>query len=228
VIDFRIFIGFDKRESVAFHVLSQSILENSSIPVTITPIRLDNLKIFYNRKKQKKDSTEFSISRFLTPYLSNFKGYSLFVDCDFVFNEDIANLVNIIKKDPNKTVWCVKHKNYIPKEKIKFLKEKQIPYPRKNWSSFVIYNNKRCKILTPKFIEKANGLYLHQFQWIKSDNMIGSLPASWNILIGEQKLKKNFKALHYTKGGPYFKRYRNCEGSEHWFFYKNKALVGLQ
>lgn len=228
MIDFRIFIGFDKRESVAFHVLSQSILENSSIPVTITPIRLDNLKIFYNRKKQKKDSTEFSISRFLTPYLSNFKGYSLFVDCDFVFNEDIANLVNIIKKDPNKTVWCVKHKNYIPKEKIKFLKEKQIPYPRKNWSSFVIYNNKRCKILTPKFIEKANGLYLHQFQWIKSDNMIGSLPASWNILIGEQKLKKNFKALHYTKGGPYFKRYRNCEGSEHWFFYKNKALVGLQ
>jgi hypothetical protein len=81
---FKIFIGYDPREKIAFHVLSQSIIEHSSIPVSISPINLNNLKKFYKRKKRVKDSTEFSISRFLTPYLSDYKGYSLFVDCDFI------------------------------------------------------------------------------------------------------------------------------------------------
>ena len=228
MLNFRIFIGFDNREPIGYHVLSHSILENSSIPVTITPIKLENLKKFYKRKKTIKDSTDFSISRFLTPYLSNFKGYSLFVDCDFIIRADIIDLIKIIKKNPNKAIWCVKHKNYIPKEKVKFLNEKQLPYDKKNWSSFVIYNNKKCKILTPKFIEKANGLYLHQFKWIKNDNMIGSLPSSWNVLVGEKIIKKNFKALHFTKGGPYFKQYRKCQGSKYWFNYYSKMLLGLE
>ena len=103
-----------------------------------------------------------------------------------------------------------------------------MPYSKKNWSSFVIYNNKKCKILTPKFVENANGLYLHQFKWIKSDNMIGALPSGWNTLIGEQSIKKNFKALHYTKGGPYFKKYRRCQGSKYWFMYRDKMLSGLE
>ena len=78
----KIFIGYDSREKIAFHTLSQSIIENSSIPVTITPICLTNIKHFYKRPKTKTHSTEFSISRFLTPYLSNYEGYSLFLDCD--------------------------------------------------------------------------------------------------------------------------------------------------
>jgi uncharacterized protein YlzI (FlbEa/FlbD family) len=131
MLNFRIFIGFDNREPIGYHVLSHSILENSSIPVTITPIKLENLKRFYKRKKTIKDSTDFSISRFLTPYLSNFEGYSLFVDCDFIIRADIIDLIKIIKKNPNKAIWCVKHKNYIPKEKVKFLNEKQLPYDKK-------------------------------------------------------------------------------------------------
>jgi hypothetical protein len=227
MLNFRIFIGFDNREPIGYHVLSHSILENSSIPVTITPIKLENLKRFYKRKKTIKDSTDFSISRFLTPYLSNFKGYSLFVDCDFIIRADIIDLIKIIKKNPNKAVWCVKHKNYIPKEKVKFLNEKQLAYNKKNWSSFVIYNNKYCKKLTPAFIENANGLYLHQFRWTK-DSLIGSLPKEWNVLIGEQKVPKNFKALHYTKGGPYFKKYRNCEQAKFWFLNKKEMEAGLE
>ena len=143
---FKIFIGYDPREKIAFHVLSQSIIENSSIPISITPINLLNLKKFYKRKKSAKDSTEFSISRFLTPYLSNYKGFSLFLDCDFVVNDDVAKLLKIANEDPNKVIWCVKH-NYSPKSKFKFLNERQLSYKKKNWSSFVLYNNIKCKII---------------------------------------------------------------------------------
>jgi hypothetical protein len=223
---FKIFIGYDPREKIAFHVLSQSIIENSSIPVSITPIYLKNLRKFYSRKKRIKDSTEFSISRFLAPYLSNYEGYSLFVDCDFIIREDVAKLLKIAKSNSKKALWCVKH-NYVPKNKIKFLNEKQLIYSKKNWSSFVVYNNRKCKILTPRFIEKANGLYLHQFKWTK-DSLIGALPRQWNVLVGEQKIPKDFKSLHFTVGGPYFKKYKKSSGSNFWFKYKKIMEQGLE
>ena len=223
---FKIFIGYDPREKIAFHVLSQSIIENSSIPVSITPIYLKNLRKFYRRKKRIKDSTEFSISRFLAPYLSNYEGYSLFVDCDFIIREDVAKLLKIAKSNSKKVLWCVKH-NYVPKNKIKFLNEKQLLYSKKNWSSFVVYNNRKCKILTPQFIEKANGLYLHQFRWTK-DSLIGALPRQWNVLVGEQKIPKDFKSLHFTVGGPYFKKYKKSAGSNFWFKYKKIMEQGLE
>ena len=221
MIDLKIFIGYDNREKIAYHVLSQSILSNSSIPVSLNPINLRNIKKFYKRKKASIHSTEFSISRFLTPYLSNFKGYSLFMDCDFVMQGDIADLIKIIKKDKSKVLWCVKHKNYSrsAKLKLKFLNEKQLPYEKKNWSSFMIFNNAKCKILKPSLIEKASGLYLHQFKWTK-DKLIGDLPSNWNVLVGEQKLPKKIKAIHYTLGGPYFKQFKNCDGSKYWFKYE--------
>jgi len=223
---FKIFIGYDPREKIAFHVLSQSIIENSSIPVSITPVYLKNLRKFYRRKKRIKDSTEFSISRFLAPYLSNYEGYSLFVDCDFIIREDVAKLLKIAKSNSKKVLWCVKH-NYVPKNKIKFLNEKQLLYSKKNWSSFVVYNNRKCKILTPRFIEKANGLYLHQFRWTK-DSLIGALPRQWNVLVGEQKIPKDFKSLHFTVGGPYFKKYKKSVGSNFWFKYKKIMEQGLE
>ena len=219
----KIFIGYDSREKIAYHVLSQSIIENSSIPVTITPINLRNIRKFYKRPKAKKHSTEFSISRFLTPYLSNFKGYSLYMDCDFIVLGDIANLLKIVFKK-KKVLWCVKHKYYLPKDKIKFLKEKQLPYKKKNWSSFIIFNNSKCKILTPKLVSKAHGLYLHQFKWTK-EKMIGSLPSNWNVLVGEQKIPKKINALHYTLGGPYFKKHSKCQGANFWFKYKKEIFT---
>jgi len=222
-LSLNIFIGYDSREKIAFHVLSQSIIENSTIPVTITPINLKNIKNFYNRPKAKKHSTEFSISRFLTPYLSNYKGYSLYLDCDFIVLEDVAKLVKLVSRNKKKSLWCVKHKDYIPKDKIKFLREKQIPYAKKNWSSFMIFNNAKCKILTPRLVKKATGLYLHQFKWTK-DKLIGSLPKNWNILVGEQKIPRKINALHYTLGGPYFKKHSRCQGSKYWFKYKKQIL----
>ena len=221
---FKIFIGYDSREKIAYHVLSHSIISNATIPVQITPIKLENLKHFYKRPKAKNHSTEFSISRFLTPYLSNYQGMSLYLDCDFIMLGDVAKLLSFISKKPNKVLWCVKHKKYIPQDKFKFLREKQLPYAKKNWSSFMVFNNAKCKVLTPKFVSKAHGLILHQFKWTK-ENQIGSLPKNWNILVGEQKLPKKINALHYTLGGPYFKKHSKCEGAKHWFKYKKQILM---
>ena len=219
----KIFIGYDSREKIAFHVLSYSIIANATIPVSITPINLNNLKRFYNRPRGKKESTEFSISRFLTPYLSNYEGYSLFLDCDFIVHQDVSKLLKFISKKTNKVLWCVKHKSYVPKVRTKFLKERQFIFPKKNWSSFMVFNNKKCKILTPKFVSKAHGLDLHQFKWT-NEKLIGSLPKNWNILVGEQKIPRKFNALHYTIGGPYFKKYSQCPGSKFWFKYKKQIF----
>mgnify|MGYP001301868609 CR=1 FL=1 len=221
---FKIFIGYDSREKIAYHVLSHSIISNATIPVQITPINLKNLKRFYKRPKAKNHSTEFSISRFLAPYLSNYQGLSLYLDCDFIMLGDVAKLLSFVSKKPNKVLWCVKHRKYIPKDKFKFLREKQLPYAKKNWSSFMVFNNAKCKILTPKFVAKAHGLILHQFKWTK-ENQIGSLPKNWNILVGEQKIPKKVNALHYTLGGPYFKKHSKCQGAKHWFKYKKQILM---
>ena len=218
----KIFIGYDSREKIAFHVLSYSIITNATIPVSITPINLNNLKRFYNRPRGKKESTEFSISRFLTPYLSNYEGYSLYLDCDFIMLADVAKLLKFVAKKSTKALWCVKHK-YKPKDRTKFLEAKQFIYSKKNWSSFMLFNNKKCKILTPKFVSKTHGLKLHQFKWT-SEKLIGSLPKTWNVLAGEQKIPEEFNALHYTLGGPYFKKYSKCEGSKFWFKYRKQIF----
>jgi hypothetical protein len=157
--------------------------------------------------------------------LSNYEGYSLFLDCDFIVKGDIAQLLAIIKKDKNKALWCVKH-NHNPKEIRKFLGEKQLKYNKKNWSSFVIYNNNKCKVLKPNLVSKANGLYLHQFKWIK-DSLIGSLPGSWNVLVGYQKIPTKFNALHYTKGGPYFKEFRSSPGAKYWLNHYKDLLLKI-
>lgn len=211
----KIFIGYDPREIIAYHVLCQSILKYSTEPISFTPLNLFNFKNFYKRKKGPKDSTEFSISRFLTPYLSDYTGLSIYMDCDMLIRSDISRLIRKIKKKTNKSVWCVKHQHSVLDRK-KFLNEKQLSYEKKNWSSFMVFNNKNCKILTPKFIEKANGLYLHQFKWTK-DNDIGSLPIEWNTLSGYNKINSKTKNIHFTEGGPYFKKYSKVQGSKDWF-----------
>lgn len=216
-----IFIGYDQREITAYHVLVQSIIKYSTIPLSFTPLNLKNLKNIYKRKKGPKDSTEFSISRFLTPYLSGFKGYSIYMDCDMILTDDIAKVLQIIKKKQYH-VWCVKHKHLVKNNK-KFLNEKQLNYPKKNWSSFMVFNNSKCKILTLKKVEESNGLYLHQFKWV-NDKKIGSLPLTWNTLSGYNKITKKTKNIHFTEGGPYFKKYKNSKGANIWFKIKKEIF----
>lgn len=209
----RVFIGYDPRESIAFSVLSHSIQKRSSQPVSITPIALNNLKGIYTRERNPLQSTDFSFTRFLTPYLSNYEGWSVFMDCDMIVLDDIANLFALA--DDDYAVMCVKH-HHVPKEETKFLGAPQSKYEKKNWSSVMLFNNAKCKALTPEYVNTASGLELHQFKWLESDNLIGELPHKWNHLVGYDQPEPNASLVHYTIGGPYFNEYRNCEYSEEW------------
>lgn len=209
----RIFIGYDPAETVAYHVLCHSILKRSSIPVSFTPINKRNIAEF-NRGKED-GSTEFSFSRFLTPYLAGYTGQALFMDCDMLVRCDIAEILE--ECDLWHDVFVVKH-DYTPKRKTKFLGNDQHVYPRKNWSSVMLFNcfSSACKRLTPQAVNQKSGKYLHQFEWCEGKR-IGELPAEWNHLVGEYLGNPGAKIVHFTLGTPCFKGYENQEYASEWF-----------
>ena len=209
-----IFIGYDSKERVAYNVLSHSIIQNSTKPVAITPIALNNLKDDFVRERNALSSTEFSFSRFMIPHLMNYQGWALFMDCDMLMFEDISKLWRM--RDDSKAIQVCKH-DYIPKESKKFLGQVQTKYEKKNWSSFMLMNCKKCTTLTPDYVNKASGLELHQFKWLEGDHLIGDLPLEWNWLVGEYEYKEDVNNVHYTKGGPWFDEYAKCDYSNDWF-----------
>jgi len=210
-----IYIGYDPRESVAFYTLAHSILRRASVPVSIAPLMQSQLKGIYTRERGPTESTEFSLTRFLVPSLAGFQGWSIFMDCDMLCRADIAELARQIGLQADKAVLVCKH-DYTPKTERKFLNQVQSRYARKNWSSLMIFNNERCRALTPEYVNSASGLALHRFEWI-DDSAIGGLPLEWNWLVGEYNYNPAAKIVHYTIGGPYFDDYRNCDYAEEWF-----------
>ena len=217
----RVFIGFDSKEVVAYHVLAQSIIEHASIPVMFCPVVLPHLDGIFMRERNALQSTEFSFSRFLVPYLSDFEGWSLFMDCDMLMRADIAELWKL--RDENAAVMCVKH-DYQPKVETKFLGQVQTKYEKKNWSSVLLFNNARCHALTPDYVNTATGLQLHQFKWLESDAEIGELPPAWNWLVNEYDHDPDAKNVHFTDGGPYFDEYRNDDYADEWFAMRERTL----
>lgn len=209
-----VFVGYDTKEKAAFNVLSYSILKNSTQPIAITPIYLGNIKDTFVRERNNLSSTEFSFSRFIIPHLMNYQGWALFMDCDMLMKADIAELWRL--RDDKYAVQLCKH-DYVPKSETKFLGQVQTVYPKKNWSSFMLMNCKKCAALTPDYVNSASGLELHQFKWLESDDMIGSLPLEWNWLADEYEYKKDVKNIHYTEGGPWFAGYENCDYAEEWW-----------
>jgi len=185
---FKIFVGYDPREDIAYEVCCHSILKKSSIPVEIKPIKQSDLRKngLYWREKGPYESTEFSFSRFLTPKLANYEGWAMFVDCDFLYLGDIKELRDLI--DDKYAVMCVQHE-YVPKETTKMDGAVQTVYPRKNWSSMVLYNcgHPKNRVLTPETVNSQTGAFLHRFQWLQDDE-IGSIPFVWNFLEGHNRL----------------------------------------
>lgn len=209
----KIFIGYDPREAVAFSVLSHSIHSRASCPVSITPLMLSQLRNVYIRERDSLQSTDFSFTRFLTPYLSEYSGWSIFMDCDMLVLDDIAKLWEM--RDDRYAVQVVKHQ-HIPVEEIKFLDAPQTKYEKKNWSSVMLFNNAKCSALTPNYVNTASGLDMHQFKWLGDDSLIGELPSTWNHLVAYDAPRKDVSLVHYTIGGPYFKEYADCEYSAEW------------
>jgi hypothetical protein len=209
-----VFIGYDRRETVAYNVLAHSIQERATQPVAIAPLMLSQLKYVLYRERHLLQSTDFSFSRFLTPWLSGFSGWSIFMDCDMLMLADISELWAL--RDEKYAVMVVKH-NHVPTEESKFLNEPQTKYEKKNWSSVMLFNNARCRALTKEYVNTASGLDLHQFKWLGNDDLIGDLPEQWNHLVGYSKPRNDAALVHFTLGGPYFSEYRDCEYSQQWF-----------
>lgn len=220
-----IFIGFDQVESIAWHVYCHSILARASVPVSINPLKRSMLTGIHSRPLDPKQSNEFSFTRFLVPYLSNYEGWSLFTDCDMLCLKDIKQLFDLV--DDKYSVMCVKHE-YEPTTRTKYLGNIQHPYPKKNWSSVLLFNNEKCKALTPEYVNKASGLELHQFKWLESDELIGGIPKEWNHLVGEVDPNPEAKIVHYTIGGPYFDEYRHVEFAKEWFIERDIMKTCLQ
>jgi len=204
----RVFIGYDTRETIAYHVLCQSILEHTSEPVSFTPVRFNHIQ-----RPREQQSTDFSFSRFIVPYLCDYDGQAIFMDCDMLCRGDIKELMSFY--DSFHSVQVVKH-DYVPSTDTKFLGQKQTAYKMKNWSSVMLFNNWRCNQLTSEYVNKASGMDLHQFKWATS---IGSLPPEWNYLVGEDQPDVDPKLVHFTLGGPWFDEYKDCEYADEWLDY---------
>ena len=210
----RVFIGYDDNEKVAFSTLSHSLLKHATQPIAITPIRLQNIKDVFVRERLPIQSTEFAFSRFLVPYLCNYSGHAIFMDCDMLSRSDISALWR--QRTTKYAVQCVQH-DYTPTSTVKFLNQPQTPYPKKNWSSMMMFHNTQCTKLTPDYVNTATGLELHQFKWLEREHMIGNIPLEWNWLVGEYDYNKEAKNVHWTLGGPYFKDYARSDYADEWF-----------
>lgn len=219
----RIFIGYDTREAVAFHVLSHSIHTRASEPVLIAPLMLSQLNKLLWRERHPLQSTDFSFSRFLVPLLSGYEGWSLFCDSDMLMLDDVARLWAV--RDERFAVQVVKH-DHKPADTVKFLDQPQRPYEKKNWSSVILFNNAKCKALTADYVNTATGLELHQFKWLGDDGLIGALPQRWNHLVDYDPAAPpaDVSLLHYTEGGPYFEAYKACGYADLWFAERDRML----
>lgn len=205
-------VGFDQLEAIAYHVFCQSIVDTSSSPVAFVPLVY---KTLCNLVGERVDgSNKFIYTRFLTPFLHDFSGWSIYCDGDMVCRSDITRLWSL--RDPKYAVLVAKH-DYKTKASTKYLGNKNENYPRKNWSSLILWNNEHPsnKCLVPDFIQRKDGAFLHRFSWLKDDE-IGELPLLWNWLAEEYEPQNDAHLIHYTLGTPCFTEYRNCELSDYW------------
>jgi len=225
----KVFIGYDPREESAYQVCRESLARQSSILLGIHPIKQSEMreKNLYWREKDALSSTEFTFTRFLVPHLMGYEGWAIFMDCDFLWRGDIAEIEQYM--NPAHAVCVVKH-NYAPKETMKMDGQVQTQYARKNWSSFMLINceHPSVKTLTLHAVNNASGLFLHRFHWL-DDNDIGELPIKFNYLEGwyTKDDEPNPLGVHFTRGGPWFKDYVDVEYGDEWVEMYKKVYGAL-
>ena len=207
-----VFVGYDPREAIAYHTCVNSIIRHASQPVAIVPIALN---LFQDYKETHTDgSNHFIYTRFLVPHLMGFKGWAIFIDGDMIIRDDIVELWNL--REVDKDVMVVKH-DYQTCMPVKYLGAKNENYPRKNWSSVILWNCNSFpnRQLTPEFVQTSSGSFLHRFAWL-DDNRIGDLPPEWNWLPDEYGPNLNAKLLHYTLGTPCFQEFADTPQGNEW------------
>lgn len=222
----KVFIGFDPREQKAYQVAEASIRKHSSMLLDVQPLVLEHLrwKGIYTRPTEMRDgrlydvisqaamSTEFALTRFAVPTLANYAGPALYIDCDVLFKGDVAELLTLL--DEKYAVMVVPHAHY-PTVGTKMDGQIQTSYPRKNWSSLMLFNCGHLKHAGQ--VDRLNrwpGLWLHQFKWL-ADEDIGFLPHAWNVLEGEDEVKM----FHMTRGTPEMPGYEAIKYAQEWRSY---------
>jgi hypothetical protein len=219
-----IVVGFDAREAIAYHTFCQSVLEKSSEPVSFMPLAPNTLRGY--REMHSDGSNAFIYSRFLTPFLRDYQGWAIFADGDMICCDDIAKLW--AQRDETKALLVVKH-DYKTKATGKYLGNKNEDYPRKNWSSLILWNcaHPKHRMLDPAFVMQATGAQLHRFTWL-DDSEIGGLQTGWNWLTTEYPDNADANLLHYTLGTPCFIDYRNCDMADVWHEHFQRTVSGMQ
>lgn len=208
----RIVVGFDQREAIAYHVFCQSIIEKCSQPVSFTPLALNTLTGY--SETHSDGSNQFIYSRFLTPFLMDYAGWAIFADGDMLCLDDVAKLWSL--RDDSKAVLVVKH-DYQTKAQAKYLGNANQDYPRKNWSSVILWNcgHELNRRLSPEYVMQHPGSHLHRFAWLP-DDLIGEIPKEWNWLTTEYPDNYRAQLLHYTLGTPCFRDYATSDMAELW------------
>jgi hypothetical protein len=216
---FPVYVGWDSREEIAYEVCRHSLLARASVPVTVAPIKQEELRAqgLYRRERDPLASTQFTYTRFFVPHLAGYRGWALFCDGDFLWLADLKGLIDLI--DDRFAVMCVHH-DHRPPEALKMDGRQQTLYPRKNWSSLVLYNcgHPANRVLTPDVINRETGAFLHRFQWLE-DGLIGAVPETWNWLEGWSPRPANGhpNVVHFTRGGPWFEKWRDAAYADLWF-----------
>lgn len=226
---FPVYVGWDSREDIAYRVCQHSLLRHASVPLTVTPLAQTELRDrgLYSRGEDPLASTEFTYTRFLVPHLAGYEGWALYCDCDFLWLADVKDLIGIT--DDRYAVMCVHH-DHRPPEKTKMDGKVQTVYPRKNWSSLMLFNcgHPATAKLTPEVVNRETGAYLHRFSWLE-DDLIGALPETWNWLEGwsEKPAAGHPNVIHYTRGGPWFEEWRHVDYGDLWLAEKDRLEASI-
>jgi hypothetical protein len=227
---YNIYIGFDSSnygQQIAWDVCKRSMLKNCSDPNKINIIKLvksDLIDKDIFKRTDNDGSTEFTYTRFFVPYLNNYMGYAIFVDSDFLWECDVLEL---FEKYVNSTcaVSCIKHKYTQCNDKFKMDGKKQEWYPKKNWSSLMIYNCSHINVKKNLILENTNtksAKWLHRMMWCDEEKgEILEIPRSYNYLVNYYH-EGPIKALHFTDGGPWHPGYEDVTYGNRWLKYISK------
>lgn len=220
----KLFIGYDDREKLAYDVAVKTLGDVSQLRPT--PLHTERLaasgllRRTVDHRGQKYDlpsnapcSTDFAISRFLTPLLAQ-SGWALFVDCDVLFLADPMELMALA--DPTKAVMVVRHEHR-EAGGTKMDGQQQTYYARKNWSSVMLFNcdHPAMRRLSLQDVNERPGRDLHAFYWLH-DSEIGALPPEWNWLVNVEEKPLRPKIAHFTNGGPWFPTWKGAPHDELW------------
>ena len=209
----KLFCGFDEREALGYAVFCHSVIRRASRPVEFIPLASMGLP---------EGTNAFTVSRFLVPWLCDFKGHAIFCDAsDMLMQGDIAELDSLF--NPDYAVQVVQHPDYRTRHKTKYrgtsMECPNSDYPRKNWASVMLVNceHKIWEKYNPTMLSMVGALSLLQFSplWFMGEpSPIGELPAEWNCLVDEGQPAG--KLLHWTAGIPGFQAYSGAPFAELW------------